>query len=215
MHNKYAPLPTSTICTNSELEDVTRRLPSTFKNPLPDTLMKNFVYEFHSAGYYLMTEVITALRTVVEQLVKAVEERRGDYADLKPLTGMEFMLNLYGDFERDGDVLYEIGVQNASLSHRRCLENLPLTATYSCLRLFIHWVDVGVYDFSTIPFPFKAHLSQDDQVSLSLERLCQDWVSTTSELMEVIQQLVDALKQSEQDITSQVNEATDVSEIMD
>ena len=187
---------------------MTERLPDSFKLPLPDPLMKRFEYEFHSADYHLMIEVVTALRTVAGHLVKALDEGREDYGDLETATAPEFMLNLYEHLKKDSDVLYEIGVQNASPSHLRCLADLPLTATYSCLRLFFRWVEEGFYDFSTLPFPFKVHLSYQDQVAI--EQLRLKWSSTLSELVKELQQLVDVLKHSEQDITSRVNEAVNV-----
>ena len=187
---------------------MTERLPNTFKAALPGPLMKRFEYDFHSADYHLMIEVMTALRSVTGHLVKALEEGREDYGNLENQTAPEFMLNLYEHLKKDSDVLYEIGVQHASPSHLGCLADLPLPATYSCLRLFFRWVEEGFYDFSTIPFPFKAHLSYPDQQTI--DQLRFKWASTVNELKKELQQLVDVLKHSELDITSRVNEAINV-----
>jgi hypothetical protein len=184
------------------------QLPDSFKLPLPDPLIKRFEYEFHSAGYHLMIEVVTALRTVCGHLVKALNEGHEDYGDLEKETAPEFMLNLYEHLKKDSDVLYEIGVQNASPAQLHCLVDLPLTSTYSCLKLFFRWVEEGFYDFSTLPFPFKVHLSYQDQ--MAVEQLRLKWSSTLSELVKELQQLIDVLKHSVHDITSRVNEATNV-----
>ena len=194
--------------TAHDLQDMCERLPNTFKEPLPDPLMKRVEYEFHSANYHLMMEVLTALRTITGHLVKALVEGRTDYGDLESQTAPMFMLNLYEHLSRPNDVLFEIGVQSASSSHLRCLTDLPLTTTYSCLRLFFRWVDEGFYDFSTVPFPFKVHLGYQDQQAI--DQLRVRWSSTVADLEKELQQLVDVLKHSELDITNRVNEAVNV-----
>lgn len=163
--------------------------------------MKSFEYEFHSADYHLMIEVVTALKTIMGYLVKALGE--GGWEDSIDTKAVKFMLSLYKHLEEDNDVLYEIGVRHASPSHLHCLADLPLTATYSCLNLFFTWVDEGFYDFSTLPFPLKMHLSEGNQ--LAIECLPRKWNSTTSELLDELQQLIYVLKQSEQDIINRVN----------
>ncbi len=197
----FPPL-SSTICTASDLQGISEKLPDNFKTPLPDPLVKSFLYGFHSAGYHLMTEVVTALRTVMGHLIKELAKGR---KELETETAPEFMLKLYKHLEKEDAVLNEIGVQNASPSQLRCLAALPLTATYSCLSLFCRWVDEGFYDFSMLPFSLKVHLSGEDQQALN-----QLHLSTDSDLRE-LQQLVDALKNSEKDIASRVDEAVNVS----
>lgn len=202
----------SVLCSigSLDLQDISERLPEAFKQPLPSPLLKRFEYEFHSSNYHQQLEVVTALRTVASHLLKALEERRTDYGDLATEAVPEFMLNLYEHLTKHSDVLFEIGVQSASPSHLRCLADLPLTATYSCLKLFFRWVEEGFYDFNTLPFPFKVHLGYQDQSCL--EQLRMRWPSTAAELKKELQQLVDVLKHSEQDITKRVNEAANVSE---
>lgn len=167
--------------------------------------MKSFEYEFHSADYRLMIEVVTGLRTIMGHLVKVLDEESKDLGNLKSEKALQFMQNLH---KQDTNVLHEIGVQNASQLHLDCLANLPLTVTYSCLRLFFRWVEEGFYDYSTLPFPFKVHLSDQDR--LTLEELPLKWDGTISELMNDLQKLIDALKHSERDITGLVNEAVNV-----
>ena len=188
-----------------DLQDLSEQLPEAFTTDLPDHLVKYFEYEFHSANYHLLMEVVTALKTVIGHIVKlALEDPEKDKEGLEKETVPGFMSNLYGD-SSETNVLQSIGIQGASPSHRRCLANLPLTATYSCLRLFFHWVNEGFYDFCTLPFHFKAHLAPNDQHEI--EKLSTKWESTTSDLKRGLQQLVDVLKHSEQDIIGRVNEA--------
>lgn len=200
----------SMIYTAHDLQDMSQRLPYSFKAPLPDPLQKRFEYEFHSASYHLMVEVLTALRTVTSHLSKALEEKRQHCPDVQE-TALEFMLKQYKDLHTYNKVLDEIGVQTTSTSSSQliCLADLPLTATYSCLRLFFRWVDEGFYDFSALPFPFKVHISYQDR--LAIEQLYVTWSSTMAELMKEIQQLVGALKHSEKDIISCVDDAVNVS----
>ena len=197
------PLLISLMCTAQDLEDLSEHLPNTFKTPLSDHLKKRFEYEFHSASYHLMVEVLTALRTVLGHLVKALEPVDSSRDDLQSETAVGFMSKLYNHLSQHGDVLNEIGIQSASSAHLRCLADLPLKSTFSCLKLFFYWVDEGFYDFSAIPFQFKVHLGREEEEAI--EKLCVTIV------FEDLQQLIDLLKQSEQDVTNQVNEAINVS----
>jgi len=179
---------------------------------MSDPLLKRFEYEFHSADYHLLLEVVTALRTVIGHLLKALKEGGTNYGDLENETAPEFMLNLYEHFKHPKDVLYEIGVQSAASSHLCCLVDLPLVSTYSCLRLFFRWVDEGFYDFNALPFPFKKHLNYRDQCTLDEMQL--GWPGTTADLLKELQQLVDVLKHSEQDITNHVTDTLNVSQLL-
>ena len=49
---------------------MTENLPASFKTDMEDALLKRFEYEFHSASYHTLVEVITGLRTVVGHLMK-------------------------------------------------------------------------------------------------------------------------------------------------
>lgn len=157
-----------------------------------------------------MTEVVIALKTIMGHLVKALGEGKEDCHGLEKETALKFMINVYKDPQKkEIDVLHEIGVLNVSDSHLHCLEDLPLTAAYSCLELFSHWLEEGFYDFNMLPSQFKAHLIPDDK--LVLEELHLKWSSTLPCLKRELEELVDTLKHSENDITSQVNEKIDVS----
>ena len=53
-----------------DLADMTERLPEWYKTEMEDMLLKRFEYEFHSANYHTLVEVITGLRTVIGYLIK-------------------------------------------------------------------------------------------------------------------------------------------------
>lgn len=183
---------------------MSKSLPDTFKAVIPASLLKSLEYEFHSVNYLLMMQVLTALRTVIDYLIKTLEESK-DFGDLETQTAPGFMLKLY-NLSSQRDVLFEIGIKKSDVQdvHLRCLAELPLTATYSCLKLFFYWVNEGFYDFNTLPFPLKVHLGP--QHKQAIEQL-QTKFSTAAELLRELQQLVDVLKQSEQDITIHVNDS--------
>ena len=46
------------------------------------------------------------------------------------------------------------------------LESLPTAMVFTCLQLFIQWLKDGMYDFHTLPFTLKTHLSPEDQEAL-------------------------------------------------
>ena len=189
---------------------MTDLLPENFRVPLSKALLKRFEYEFHSASYHLMLEVVTALQTVVRHTIKSLHKTSpGDTINLEMQTVSKFMLNLYEDLKKESEVLFKIGVKSASPSHISCLAELPLTSAYSCLKLFFGWVEEGYYDFSTLPFAFKKHMSYQDK-SVVDQQLCLKWQGSVPDLLEELQNLIDVLKHSEQDITSKVNEAANV-----
>ena len=151
-----------------------------------------------------MAEVVTALRTILGHLVKALDEGREVFEE----SALKFILNLHKHLKSEDQALQEIGVHTESKTHLECLTNLPLTATYSCFKLFSHWVDEGYYDFKTLPFRFKADMRNQDQQCL--EELRSMWTDPVFELMKELQHLIKLLKQSENKIISQVDSAADV-----
>jgi hypothetical protein len=163
--------------------------------------LKEFEREFHSAGYHLMTEVVTALRTILNHLVKALHEQRIQFED----RALKFILNLHKHLTSDAEVLQEIGVSVEQITEPclACLAKLPLAATYSCLRLFSCWEEEGFYDFSTFPHTFKTHLSVKERQSL--EQIRSKWTGPLPDLMKELQRLINTLKKSEKDILSQVD----------
>lgn len=196
--------------TARDLKEIAEQLPDSFKSPLPEPLKKTLEYEFHSATYHLLIEVVMALIIIERYLIKELEksENENNRSDLESKTALGFMLKLYTNLTEPKDVLHEIGVQDASSSHLECLADLHLTDTYDCLKLFFRWVDEGFYDFCAISFPFKVHLNSSDKSAL--EKLPMKWSGTMSDLMKELHQLVAVLKHSEQNITTQASDAINV-----
>ena len=60
----------SVVHSTVDLAAMTEKLPDCYKTEMEATLLKRFEYEFHSAGYHTLVEVITGLRTVVGHLMK-------------------------------------------------------------------------------------------------------------------------------------------------
>ena len=84
-----------------------------------------------------------------------------------------FLLSLYGGLESAKEVLNEIGILKLNLSQLTCLSELPLASLYCCLKLFATWMEEGMYDFSTLPYTIKAHLSTEDHTVL--KAIPQKW----------------------------------------
>ena len=142
--------------------------------------------------------VATALRNIIGHFLKVRDEKSSDCQNLDTYMALNFVLVVYESSSIE-DVLKEIGIENLSPSHLQCLEDLPLAATYSCLKLFLHWVDEGYYDYCTLPFPFKVHLSGDQQHAI------EEWKGTIPHLKEELSELIKVLNHSQQDITSRTN----------
>ena len=78
------------------------------------------------------------------------------------------MLTQYDSNKQSEDVLKEIGVCSASASQLACLVELPLPSLFNCLQLFASWIRDGVYDFATLPFGVKTHMSNQDLQAIQL-----------------------------------------------
>lgn len=195
-----------TVYSSADLRGIADQLPSSFKDALSTELMKKFKYNFHSASYHFLIGVVTAMRTVVGHLVQVIADRNHENMQVKAVK--DFILELYEDSNKqDNELFYEFGlrISDPNPDHIQCLTELPLTATYSCLKLFIHWVEEGFYDFNTLPFRFKAVLSSDD--AISLQQLQEKWSGTPTDLMKELEGFIDVLKHSEQGITTQPDDA--------
>ena len=86
--------------------------------------------------------------------------------DLEQQTVPQFMLTLYDQLKASEEVFKEIGIHSTSASQMACLKELRLTSLFYCLQLFASWVKYGVYDFATLPFGLKTHLSYQDLQSI-------------------------------------------------
>lgn len=194
-----------------EIQRMGEKLPENFKISMSTDYLRRIEYEFHSASYHLLNEVVMGLRTVLGHLTKAMSEiPNHDYKDLVGLSVPHFMLNLYEGLSTHSEVLQKIGIHSARRSHLLCLGDLPLISAYDCLKLVFKWVEEGYYDYSALPFPFKVHMIAQDQVLIDQE-LCSRCVGNIGELCEKLQDLTEVLKHLEQDIISMVQEAANVS----
>ena len=94
-------------------------------------------------------------------------------ADLRQQTLSYFLLSLYDGLESAKEVLNEIGIRMVNPTQLACLSEIHLSSLYCCLKVFSGWMEEGMYDFSTLPFTVKAHLSQDDLAAL--KAIPQKW----------------------------------------
>ena len=84
-----------------------------------------------------------------------------------------FLLSLYDGLQSAKQVFNEIGIRKISPTQITCLSELPLSSLYFCLKMFAAWMEEGMYDFSTLPYTIKAHLSQQDRDTL--KAIPQNW----------------------------------------
>lgn len=182
---------------NHILQNLSENLPVALKDTLSTDLLQAFEFTFHSANLQQLKKVETALRTILGHLIKALESN--DCNILKTMTAFDFIRQNCYQNHHFNDMLHEIGLQNTSYEHLQHLTALPLSATYSCLELFLHWVDEGYCDYSALSFSFKVHLEPQDQ--LTIQQMRKRWHGTPAQLMKELQQLVHILKESEQDIS--------------
>lgn len=131
-------------------------------------LVKRMEYEFHSANYHSLMEVVTALRTVTGHLVKSIREQSPfiNISGLEHYATAQFMLTLYEEIKRKNEVMEVIGIHSLSASQLVCIIELPLTSLYNCLCMFVRWINDGTYDFCYLPFTLKTQLSYSDQSAL-------------------------------------------------
>ena len=114
---------------------------------------------------------------------------------------------VYEHLSDPNKVLAEIGITPNSLKHSQltCLIELPLPYVFSCLQQFVRRVDEGVYDFCSLPFALKTHMTDGDTQFMEQE-LRDLWTGSHADLVTEVKQLIEVLKHSESDITKRVNE---------
>ena len=129
--------------------------------------------------------------------------------NLKELTLPKFMMDNVYQHINAPKVFLEIGLTHNSLNHLQlaCLTKLPLCYIFSCLKLFVHWVDQGVYDFCALPLTLKDHLSEADLMFIERE-LREQWTGTLKDLEVEVKQLIEVLKHSEGDIAKKISKQT-------
>lgn len=80
-------------------------------------------------------------------------------ADLKI---SKFMLSVYDTIQCEKEVLQKLGICSLSDSQYHCLLNITTASLYECLKLFIHWVDYGYYEYCTMPQSLKDEMTESD-----------------------------------------------------
>ena len=115
------------------------------------------------------------------------------------------MRTLYAESVDDDALLKQIGIEQLAPTQLACLRDLPLRSTLRCLLMFTDWVNIGLYDFCTLPFTLKAHMLAMDTEFVENE-LITTWKGSIWDLFENIEELIEILKHTENDITSNVNE---------
>lgn len=133
----------------------------------------------------------------------------GGRPDLEHFSVPQFLLTLYEHLKTPEEVLKEINIRSLTRSQLVCIIELPLLSLFNCLLLFASWVDAGVYDFSSLPFPLKTHLSYEDRTEV--ENLPNKWTGSLSDLLAELKQLIEVLKHSEADIMKNINVSSQVS----
>lgn len=105
--------------------------------------------------------------------------------------------------------LIVIGIKNLSGEQLNCLVQLKLKYFASCLLLFKGWIDEGVYDFCCVPFQLKAHMNASDRKAL-VEVLPEKWRGSTDDLLKELNELINVLRHSEDNIIKSVNRCSQV-----
>lgn len=185
-----------------------------FKIPLPDNYKKSIEHEYQSATLQLLDEMITALAIVLGNLVKELDKLNGSIESIREKSALDFIISVFSDSQKkDIEILREIQLRTISESQLNCLRELPVTATYSCLKHFIDWVEIGFYDFCMIPSQFRAHMAPKDKKmldELNVDKLKENFLDIEKFKQELID-LTDALELCESDITSNTKERINVS----
>ena len=107
-------------------------------------------------------------------------------------------------------LLKQIGIDQLSPTQLACINDLPLNLIHSCLIMFTEWMCIGLYDFCALPFSLKTHMSVTDEEFIE-QNLITEWKGSIWDLRENIDELIEVLKHTENDIASKVNEYPHVS----
>lgn len=81
--------------------------------PLPDGLERRIVYEFHSASYHSLTEIVVGLKTALGHLIKTVPPEGSVNHEIREASLRSFISNEFDDHlnEQSTNVLAEIGIR--------------------------------------------------------------------------------------------------------
>ena len=124
----------------------------------------------------------------------------------------QFVRMVYTEVVDEDALLKQIGIDQLAPTQLACIKDLPLRSTLSCVIMFTDWINIGLYDFCTLPFSLKAHMSDMDKEFIE-QNLISSWKGSIGDLHENIDELIEILKHTENDIASKVNEYPHVSYI--
>ena len=126
---------------------------------------------------------------------------------LKNLTLSNFMHTVYDNINDESHALMEIGIDDKRLAPTQitCLTQLQLQCVFSSLRLFDEWIHDGLYDYHTLPFSVKKHMSSSDKQFI--EQCFNQWIVSAEDYLPHVQELTRALKDAESDIIKKVDES--------
>jgi len=161
-----------------------------------DTYRKQLEYEFHSASYHTIMEVITGLRTAVSHLIKEVSDlpaHGNKCRQLQPQTLPQFLITLYeyDPADETRDVFHEISIHSLTPTQHTCLEKLYLPFLYHTLKIFVQWAEEGWYDFCSLPYAAKMQMSLPDEDTM--RQIASNYDGSPGELLHELKSLVDML----------------------
>ena len=141
-------------------------------------------FEFHSASYLTLLEAVQVIKNVLGHLI-SYKVCMGDCVNFVQLiilenmsfvqesdlvntqqTVRQFMAALDSQIDQNTPVFAKASTPTLSPPQLKFLESLPTAMVFTCLKLFIQWLKDGMYDFHTLPFTLKTHLSPEDQEAL-------------------------------------------------
>ena len=125
----------------------------------------------------------------------------------KNLTLSKFVHIVYDNIEDECQALMEIGISDKSLTQTQitCLTQLQLHCVFSSLKLFDKWMHDGLYDYHTLPFSVKKHMSISDQQSI--EQCFDEWTNHAEAYLPYVKELIEVLKHSESEVVKKVDDS--------
>ena len=71
--------------------------------------------------------------------------------------------------------MHEVSFLSLRDSQYNCLKNLKMRHVFKAMELLVDWMKVGMYDFCSLPFSLKEHMSGEDRERLhSIRERTQD-----------------------------------------
>ena len=59
-----------------------------------------------------------------------------------------------------------ISFHSISDTQQKVLEDVPMKSLFQCLKLFVGWLQGGLYDFSSLPLSVFNHLKDEDMYAI-------------------------------------------------